>query len=92
MSFHFSANGKAQILNDTNGKVKVIIEPEFHEIVGMSIVGPYATELISQCTLMLDAELTADFFELTMTAHPSVSEAVHEALLQVSGHPLHIFS
>ncbi|AGK54222.1 dihydrolipoyl dehydrogenase [Bacillus sp. 1NLA3E] len=90
--FPFSANSKAQILNETNGKVKVIIENEFHEIVGMSIVGPYATELISQGTVMLDAELTADFFELTTTAHPSVSEAVHEALLQVTGHPLHILS
>lgn len=90
--FPFSANGKASILNEQHGKVKVLIEPEYHEIIGMTIVGPHATELIGQGTLMLEAELTADFFEFTMAAHPTLSEALNEALLQVIGHPLHILN
>lgn len=90
--FPFSANGKAVILNDTIGKVKVIVEQKFHEIIGISIVGPSATELIGQGEMMLSAELTADYFELTMSPHPSLSEALHEALLQVMGQPLHIFT
>ncbi|MCL6571489.1 MAG: dihydrolipoyl dehydrogenase [Bacillus sp. (in: Bacteria)] len=87
--FPFSANGKALIANERVGKVKVIIEPEFGEILGISIVGPHATELIGQGTIMLHAELTTDILKDLMAAHPTVSEAIHEALLSASGHAVH---
>jgi dihydrolipoamide dehydrogenase len=88
--FPFSANGKAFIGNEQNGKVKVIIEPEFGEILGVSIVGPHATELIGQGTVMLHAELTTDIMEHFISAHPSLSEAVHEALLSAVGQAVHV--
>ncbi|GAA3324493.1 hypothetical protein GCM10020331_052580 [Ectobacillus funiculus] len=51
---------KALILNKPIGKVKVIVEPQHHEILGVSIVGSHATELIGQGTVMLHAEMTVD--------------------------------
>lgn len=87
--FPFSSNGKALILNETAGKVKIIIEPEYQEIVGVSIVGPGATELIGQAAVMLHAELTADAMEHFIAAHPTLSETIHEALLQAAGRAIH---
>jgi dihydrolipoamide dehydrogenase len=88
--FPFSANGKALIANEQAGKVKVIIDPEFGEILGISIVGAHATELIGQGAIMLHAELTADLMENYIAAHPTLSEAIHEALLSAVGHAVHV--
>lgn len=87
--FSFAANGKAMILQETLGKVKVLVEPRFQEIVGVSIVGPRATELIGQAALMLHAELTADVVESNIAAHPTLSEALQEALLNATSQALH---
>ncbi|MCY8401776.1 dihydrolipoyl dehydrogenase [Bacillus haynesii] len=87
--FPFSSNGKALILNETAGKVKIIIEPEYQEIVGVSIVGPGATELIGQAAVIMHAELTADAMEHFIAAHPTLSETIHEALLQAAGQAIH---
>ncbi|CAM3721192.1 dihydrolipoyl dehydrogenase [Aeromicrobium ponti] len=88
--FPFSANGKALIANEQAGKVKVMIDPELGEILGISIVGAHATELIGQGAVMLHAELTADIMENFIAAHPTLSEAVHEALLSAVGHAVHV--
>ncbi|PLS04814.1 dihydrolipoyl dehydrogenase [Neobacillus cucumis] len=88
--FPFSANGKALISNERVGKVKVFVEPEYGEIVGVSIVGPHATELIGQGTVMLHAELTTDSMEQFIAAHPSLSEAIQEALFSAVGHAVHV--
>ncbi|WNC15194.1 dihydrolipoyl dehydrogenase [Brevibacillus brevis] len=87
--FPFSVNGKAMILGEAIGKVKVITEPEYNEILGVSIVGPRATELIGQGTVMLHGEMTADMMETFISAHPTLSEAIHEALLAAIGHAVH---
>ncbi|MFE0506175.1 dihydrolipoyl dehydrogenase [Peribacillus butanolivorans] len=87
--FPFSANGKALISNKQIGKVKVLVDPQFNEILGFSIVGPHATEIIGQGTVMLHAEITADIMEDLIAAHPTLSECIHEALLSVSGQAVH---
>ncbi|MET3317679.1 UNVERIFIED_ORG: dihydrolipoamide dehydrogenase [Peribacillus simplex] len=87
--FPFSANGKAVISNKQNGKVKVVVDPQFNEILGFSIVGPHATEIIGQGTVMLHAEITTDIMEDLIAAHPTLSECIHEALLSVSGQAVH---
>ncbi|WFA06096.1 dihydrolipoyl dehydrogenase [Bacillus sp. HSf4] len=87
--FSFSANGKALILNQPAGKVKIIADPEYQEIAGVSIVGPGATELIGQASVMMHAELTADSMEHFIAAHPTLSEAIHEALLNTTGQAVH---
>ncbi|MFL0362168.1 dihydrolipoyl dehydrogenase [Pseudobacillus sp. 179-B 2D1 NHS] len=88
--FPFMANGKSVILNQAAGKVKVLIEPEYNEIVGLSIVGPYATELIGQGAVMLHGEMTADSLDWVIAAHPSLSEAIYEAISCTVGQAIHI--
>ncbi|MFF5399651.1 dihydrolipoyl dehydrogenase [Peribacillus butanolivorans] len=87
--FPFSANGKAVISNKQIGKAKVVVDPQFNEILGFSIVGPHATEIIGQGTVMLHAEITTDIMEDLIAAHPTLSECIHEALLSVSGQAVH---
>ncbi|MGE1108355.1 dihydrolipoyl dehydrogenase [Bacillus wiedmannii] len=87
--FPFTANGKALIIGEQTGKVKVIVEPKYQEIVGISIIGPRATELIGQGTVMIHTEVTADIMRDYIAAHPTLSEAIHEALLQAVGHAVH---
>ncbi len=88
-NFLFTANGKALIIGEQTGKVKVIVEPKYQEIVGISIIGPHATELIGQGTVMIHTEVTADIMRDYIAAHPTLSEAIHEALLQAVGHAVH---
>ncbi|WP_062234772.1 dihydrolipoyl dehydrogenase [Fictibacillus sp. FJAT-27399] len=87
--FSFGANGKALILNEPFGKVKVVIDPEYNEVLGISIVGPRATELIGQGTLMLHGELTVDALEDFIAAHPTLSEAISEAIASTIGQAVH---
>ncbi|MGD6888041.1 dihydrolipoyl dehydrogenase [Bacillus mobilis] len=87
--FPFTANGKALIIGEQTGKVKVIVESKYQEIVGISIIGPRATELIGQGTVMIHTEVTADIMRDYIAAHPTLSEAIHEALLQAVGHAIH---
>lgn len=87
--FPFAANGKAMILQQTAGKVKVLIEPHYHEIVGISLVGARATELISQAALLMHAEMTADAMEDFIAPHPTLSEALHEAVRGAIGRAIH---
>ncbi|MED3760301.1 dihydrolipoyl dehydrogenase [Peribacillus frigoritolerans] len=87
--FAFSANGKAALSNKPVGKVKVLVNPQYNEILGFSIVGQHATELIGQGTIMLHAEITADMMEDLVAAHPTLSESIHEALLNVIGQAVH---
>lgn len=70
--FPFSANGKALISNKQIGKVKVVVDPQFNEILGFSIVGPHATEIIGQGTVMLHAEITTDIMEDLIAKAPNL--------------------
>ena len=81
----FCVNAKAAIYDEQLGKVKVIIESQSDKIVGFSIVGPRATELIGQGALMIHAELTANILEDSIAAHPTLSEIIQEALLDAKG-------
>ncbi|MGG1576313.1 FAD-dependent oxidoreductase, partial [Fictibacillus sp. NRS-1165] len=87
--FSFGANGKALILNEPFGNVKVVIDPQYNEVLGISIVGPRATELIGQGTLMLHGELTVDVLEDFIAAHPTLSEAISEAIASTVGQAVH---
>ena len=61
--------------------MKVLVEPETDEILGFSIVGPRATELIGQGALMMHAEIASNYLKDSIAAHPTLSEAIQEALL-----------
>ena len=88
--FPFAANGKARILNDTSGFVKIVAEKKYDEVLGVHIVGPKATELISEAGAALRLEATSEELVRTIHAHPTLSEAMHEAAEAVAGLPIHI--
>jgi dihydrolipoamide dehydrogenase len=88
--FPFSASGKARILGEEEGFVKVVSEKKYDEVLGVHIIGPHATELIAECCVAMQLETTAEELGRTMHAHPTVSEAVMEAAENVHGLAIHI--
>jgi dihydrolipoamide dehydrogenase len=88
--FPFSANGKARILNQGSGFVKIVAEKKYDEVLGVHIVGPAATELIAEAGAALRLEATSEDLVRTIHAHPTLSEAIHEAAEGVGGHTIHI--
>ncbi len=88
--FPFSASGKARILGEEEGFVKIVSEEKYDEILGVHIMGPHATELIAEACVAMQLESTAEELGRTMHAHPTVSEAVMEAAEGVHGQAVHI--
>ena len=88
--FPFSAIGKAKILDDTRGFVKIISEKRYDEVLGVHIIGPHATELISEGTAALNLEATAESIFRAIHAHPTLSEAMGEAALAAHGRAIHM--
>ncbi len=88
--FPFIASGRAMAANETDGFVKIIADEETDRILGVHMVGAIASELISQGAIAMEFCSTAEDLQLMCFAHPTVSEAVHEAALAVDGHAIHI--
>jgi dihydrolipoamide dehydrogenase len=88
--FPFTAIGKAKILNDTGGFVKIVAEKKYDEVLGVHIIGPHATELISEATAAVNLEATAESLFHAIHAHPTLSEAMGEAALGVHGRAIHM--
>jgi len=88
--FPFSANGKARILNDTSGFVKIVAEKKYDEVLGVHIIGPRATELIAEAGAAMKLEATSEDLVRTIHAHPTLSETMHEASEAVEGQAIHI--
>ncbi|MEQ8860220.1 MAG: dihydrolipoyl dehydrogenase [Pseudomonadales bacterium] len=89
-SFPFSVNGRALASNDTDGMVKILADAETDRILGVHVLGPQASELIAQAVIAMEFDASAEDLGLTMFAHPTLSEAVHEAALGVAGHAIHM--
>jgi dihydrolipoamide dehydrogenase len=87
--FAFMASGKARAIGETDGFVKLIVGKKHGEILGAHIIGADATEMIAELGLAINSELTIDEIHATIHAHPTLSEAVHEAVLSAEGHPIH---
>jgi dihydrolipoamide dehydrogenase len=88
--FPFSAIGKAKILEDTRGFVKIVSEKKYDEVLGVHIIGPHATELIAEATAAVNLEATAASLFEAVHAHPTLAEAMGEAALAVHGRAIHI--
>jgi dihydrolipoamide dehydrogenase len=88
--FPFSASGKARILGEEEGFVKVVSEAKYDELLGVHIIGPHATELIAECCVAMQLESTAGELGNTMHAHPTISEAVMEAAEGIHGLTIHM--
>lgn len=82
-SFPFLANGRARALGDTTGMVKFLADATTDEILGVHIVGPMASELISEAVVAMEFKASAEDIARICHAHPSLSEATKEAALAV---------
>jgi dihydrolipoamide dehydrogenase len=85
-SFPFSANGKAMGLGEPMGFVKVVADAEHNEIIGAHMIGPSVTELLPVLTMAQQWDLTADEVARNVFAHPTLGEAVKEAVHGIAGH------
>lgn len=89
-TFSFGVNARALAAADAEGFVKIVADAESDRILGVHVLGPQASELIAQAVIAMEFEASAEDLGLTMFAHPTLSEAVHEAALGVAGHAVHM--
>ena len=82
-TFPFMANGRARALGDTTGLVKMIADAKTDQILGVHIVGPYASELIAESVVAMEFKASSEDIARICHAHPSLSEATKEAALAV---------
>ncbi|APQ95296.1 dihydrolipoyl dehydrogenase [Clostridium botulinum] len=83
-------NGKSLIMNDTEGFIKIIADKKYEEILGVHILGPRATDLITEAALALRLEATLEEIITTVHAHPTIGEAMKEAALAVNKEAIHM--
>jgi len=88
--FPFMANGKAWGLGDAVGFVKVVADATYNELLGAHMVGPDVTELLPALTLAQAYDLTADDVARNIFAHPTLSEALKEAIEGIAGHMINL--
>jgi dihydrolipoamide dehydrogenase len=87
--FPLTASGRARASNETEGFVKIIRDKKYGEILGAHIVASHASEMIHELAVAREHEYTVEEVELTVHAHPTLSEAVAEAALDSLGRVLH---
>jgi dihydrolipoamide dehydrogenase len=88
--FPFAASGRARAIGKTSGMVKILAHQDSDEILGVHIVGENASELIAEAVLAMEYKASSEDLALTIHAHPTLSEALHEAALAVNGKAIHI--
>jgi len=89
-SFPFIANGRARALGDTTGFVKMLADAKTDRILGVHIIGPYASELISEAVVAMEFGASSEDLARICHAHPSLSEATKEAALAVDKRTLNL--
>jgi dihydrolipoamide dehydrogenase len=88
--FNAQANGKAAAMGETDGFVKLVIDPKYGEILGAHMIGPEVTELLGELSLTSLCEGTSLELGLAIHAHPTLSEMIKEAALDAEGRVLHM--
>ncbi len=88
--FPYTANGRALALGERDGFVKIVTDKETDEILGVHILGPNASNLISEAVVAMRLECTSEELSKAIHPHPSLSEAIMEAALDVSAGAIHI--
>jgi len=91
-TFPFAASGRAMAANSTMGLVKIIAHEETDRILGVHIVGPQASEMIAQAVIAMEFGASSEDLAMTVFAHPTLSEALHEAALAVDGRAIHMMN
>lgn len=88
--FPMAASGRAMASTDTDGFIKVLADAATDRVLGVHILAAHASELIAEAVVAMEFGASAEDLGLTMFAHPTLSEGLHEAALAVSGHAIHV--
>lgn len=89
-TFPWAALGKASILGETDGMVKIVADEKYGELLGVHIIGPHATDLIAEACVALQCEATVEELFRTVHAHPTLPEGLMEAAHGVFEQPIHL--
>lgn len=87
--FPLAANSKSSIIGETRGMVKVVADGDTGEVLGAHLIGPRATDLVAELTVAMASEVTVEELAATIHPHPTVSEAVMEAVHDIHGLSAH---
>ena len=88
-SFSFAASGRAKAMDHDAGMVKMLADADTDRLLGVHIVGPLAGELIGEAVVAMEFQASTEDLQRTIHAHPTLTEAVHEAALSVDGQAIH---
>lgn len=88
--FPFAASGRAKAANDTVGFIKVLADAHTDRLLGVHMIGAHCSELISQAVIAMTCGASSEDLAMTMFAHPTLTEALHEAALALHGRAIHI--
>jgi dihydrolipoamide dehydrogenase len=88
--FPFLASGRARAMHETDGMVKVLSDAATDRVLGVHIMGSHASELIGQAVMAMEFDASSEDIARTVFAHPTLSEALHEAALAVDHRALHL--
>ena len=89
-TFPFMASGRARAMGDTEGMVKFIADRASDELLGVHMIGPNASELLSEAVVGMSFQASSEDFARIIHAHPTLAEALHEAALGVDDRTIHI--
>ncbi|NLY95162.1 MAG: dihydrolipoyl dehydrogenase [Myxococcales bacterium] len=90
--FPFAASGRALAVDSTDGFVKTIVDAEDHQVLGVAIVGPEASDLISEASLAIEMGAFAEDVTLTIHPHPTLGETVMESFKHAIGEAVHVMN
>ena len=88
--FHYVGNGRAGTMGVDQGLVIIVSDAKTREVLGVHMMGPQATELISLATLAMENHVTVDGIKKAVFAHPTLSETFFEAALATDGEAIHL--
>jgi dihydrolipoamide dehydrogenase len=88
--FPFTANAKAKVMNDTGGFVKILSDNKTDEVLGVHIIGADAGNMIGELTVAMEFGASAEDIARTCHAHPTLTESIKEAALNVENQAIHI--
>ena len=87
--FPFAATGRARAMEQPMGQIKILAHKDSDKVLGVHIVGPYASELIAEAVVAMEMHASSEDIARIVHAHPTLSEAMHEAALAVDGRAIH---
>ena len=90
--FPLLANGKAKVLGEENGFIKIVVEPRLGEILGVHMYCSHATDMIAEAVAAMKLEATADEMAMVIHPHPTLSESIHEAFHAAVDKAIHFIS